>query len=88
MKKQPVRKVEGNFGGKTKNFEDKLDENGKIIKTWKEERTFEQKHLKAYLQGREFFRHGFTKDEHGYSHPNWFMVKRIDPNNATTFQEQ
>ena len=83
--KKPIRIVTGTFGGKTKDFIDSKDENGVVTQTWKQERAFEQKHLKAYLQGREYFRHGFIKDEtNGRTQPQWHVVKRVNPEKITT----
>ena len=66
-------KTEIYFGGKTKDF------------TSKEEKAFEQKHLKAFLRGDVFFRYGYEKDEHGKTiyplTPKWFKVKRNDNSN-------
>lgn len=53
------------FGGKTDNFESK------------EERRFEQKHLKAYLKGNRLFRHGYIKNTIGFKEPMFFKVLEI-----------
>jgi hypothetical protein len=46
----------------------------------KEEKNFEQKHLKAYLKGKKYFRHGFkTLSESGHRVPAWFETKIINP---------
>ena len=49
------------FGGKIDNFTNKL------------ERAFEQRHLKAYLKGKQYFRFGFN----AMGDPNWFKVNEI-----------
>lgn len=50
------------FGGKIENFINK------------EERNFENKHLKAYLKGHEKFRFGFDLKS---KEPLWYRVKEI-----------
>ena len=83
-KQREPRIITGTFGGKIKDFVDTKDENGNILQTWQQERAFEQKHLKAYLGGHEFFRHGFSREEgEKQSSPRWFMVKRINPEKTT-----
>ena len=61
--KQP-RIIEGNFGGKIANFTDNA------------ERDLELKHLKAYLGGHEYFRHGYSYTD-GVRNERWFKVQRI-----------
>ena len=51
------------FGGKLDNF------------TSKEERTHEQKHLKAYLRGNKRFQNGYHTNSAGLREPSWFNVK-------------
>lgn len=41
----------------------------------KEERDFENKHLKAYKRGDKWFVHGYTLNEQGTKIPNIFPVK-------------
>lgn len=57
---QETKELKRSFGGKTTGFIDKLNDQGDIIQTWKEERNIEQKHLRAYLKGRTKFRIGFN----------------------------
>jgi len=89
MTKQPMHVTEGNFGGKIANFTDTLNDKGEVIKTWKEERTQEQKHLKAYLAGHEYFRNGYKvitnkigDKEYSQKVPNWLPVTRLEVENS------
>jgi len=50
------------FGGKLSGFTDRSEAN------------FEKKHLKAYLKGHEFFRHGFRMSD-GVKFPSWHITK-------------
>jgi len=57
-----TRELRRSFGGKINGFKDK------------QERAFEQKHLKAYTKGHKRFRMGLddiTRE------PNWFPVKEV-----------
>ena len=58
--------TERRFLGKTEGFKNKAEER------------FEQKHLNAYLKGRERFRHGFSKNKNilGIGTPIWHTVKQ------------
>lgn len=81
--KKPIRLITGTFGGKTKDWIDTVNEKGEITQTWKQERAHEQRHLKAYLRGAEYFRNGY-KVEDGIKYPQWFEVKRINPEKPNT----
>jgi hypothetical protein len=64
MKKQEELILTRKFLGKTEGFKDK------------QERNFENKHLKAYLNGHTHFIHGRTKTQHGEIFPVFHDVKQ------------
>ena len=77
MTKQPMHVTEGNFGGKIANFNNA------------EERAQEQKHLKAYLAGHEYYRNGYKTltnkigdKEYTQRVPNWLPVTRLEVENT------
>jgi len=53
------------FGGKTGNFESRVEEK------------HEKLHLKAYLKGVKFFSNGYKVDENGNRSIAWFDTKEI-----------
>jgi len=73
MTKQPMHVTEGNFGGKIANFSNA------------EERVQEQKHLKAYLAGYEYYRNGYKmvgNENHKIKVTNWLPVSRLEVENT------
>lgn len=59
IKEQKIRR---SFGGKLDGFISSLEE------------VHEKRHLKAYLKGTKYFRHGYVTNNFGNREPNYFNV--------------